>query len=226
MLSKSNIVHFRNPHVTRSSFAVKVNEENIAYATHYKYLGLVLSEHLDYALTPKVFAQSANRTLGLLIAKTKAFSGLRYYAFTKLYKSIVYPVISYGAALWATQSYNCMNAVQNRAARYFLNVGRYKPNAAVTEDIGWTPVVTKCWKTILTFWCRPVNMAGNRLNKKIFCWSNSKSGNRCKNWNFRVCKLLLELDSGEYYNLNRDISKRAILDKVLPLITQRFIELG
>ena len=138
----------------------------------------------------------------------------------------MFPVISYGAAIWATQSYNCINAVQNRAARYFLNVGRYTPNVAVTGDIGWTPVtvVTKCWKSILTFWCRTVNMDCNRLNKMIFCWSNSKSGNRCKNWNFRVCKLLLELDSGEFCNLNRDISKRAILDKVLPLITQRCIE--
>ena len=86
--------------------------------------------------------------------------------------------------------------------------------------------MTKCWKTILTFWCRTVNMDGSRLNKKIICWSNStcKSGNICKNWNFRVCKLLLELYSGEFCNLNRDVSKRAILDKVLPLITQRFFE--
>ena len=97
--SKSNIVHFRNPSVTRSNFVFKVNEENIAYATHYKYLGLVLSEHLDNALTAKVVAQSANRALGLLIAETKAFGGLQYDVFTKLYESIVFPVISYGAAI-------------------------------------------------------------------------------------------------------------------------------
>ena len=57
------------------------------------------------------------------------------------------------------------------------------------------------------------------------CWSNSNSGNRCKNWNFRVCKLLLELDSGEFCDLNRDISKRALLDTVvLPLISQQCVE--
>ena len=40
-----------------------------------------------------VFKQSANRALGLLIAKTKAFGGLQYDA----------AVISYGAALWSIQ---------------------------------------------------------------------------------------------------------------------------
>ena len=89
LISKSNIVHFRNPSEPRSYFVFKVNEEIIAYATHYKYLRLVLSEHLYYALPAKVVA---NRTLGL-IAKTKAFSGLQYDAFTKLYVSIVFPVI-------------------------------------------------------------------------------------------------------------------------------------
>ena len=128
--SKSNIVHLPNPFVPRSSFVFKVNEEIIAYATHYKYLGLVLSKHLDYALTAKIVAESANRALGLLIAKTKDVGGLQYDVFTKLYESIVFPVISYGAAIWATQLYNSINAVQNRAARYFLNVGRYTPNAA------------------------------------------------------------------------------------------------
>lgn len=38
-VAKSNIVHFRNPSVTRSTVELKVNEETVAYATHYKYLG-------------------------------------------------------------------------------------------------------------------------------------------------------------------------------------------
>ena len=70
--SKSNIVHFRIP-TKKSNFAFKANDETIEYASRYKYLGLVLAEHLDYALTAKVVSQSANRPLGLLIAKTTAF---------------------------------------------------------------------------------------------------------------------------------------------------------
>ena len=222
--TKSNIVHFRNPSVNKSNFVFKVNDVTVEYASNYKYLGLVLSEHLDNALTAKIVAQSANRALGLLIAKAKAFGGIQYDAFTKLYESMVFPVISCGASIWGTQSFKCIHAVQNRAAKYFLNVGRYTPNAAVTGDIGWTPVTTKCWKSVLRFWCRSVKMENNRLNKKVFCWSNHKSGNRCKNWNFRICKLLSDFDSEEFCDIAADINVKYMLDTILPRITQQFID--
>ena len=74
---------------------------------------------------------------GLLIAKSIALVDFQYTPFTKLFESVVCPIISYGAAIWPTQSYNCINVVQNRAARYFMNEDRYTPNAAVIGDIGW-----------------------------------------------------------------------------------------
>ena len=76
--------------ISRLSFVFKVNDETVEYASNYKYLGLVLYEHLDYALTAKIVSQSENRALGLLIAKTKAFGGLQYDAFAKLYKSMFF----------------------------------------------------------------------------------------------------------------------------------------
>ena len=127
---------------------------------------------------------------------------------------MVFPVILYGFAIWSTQSFKCINSVQNRAARYFLNVGRYTPNAAVTGDIGWTPVITKYWKSVLTFWCRNINMDNSRLNKKVFYWSNNTSGNRCKNWHFRVCKLLKDFHSSELCDISMEISKKATLERI------------
>ena len=38
-----------------------------------------------------------------VIARAKAFGGIQYNAFTMLYESMVFPVISYGDAIWATQ---------------------------------------------------------------------------------------------------------------------------
>ena len=62
------------------------NVNILAYAAQYKYLGLVLTEHLDYAATAKFFLQVVNRALGLLIAKSKEFGGLQYEPFTKLFE--------------------------------------------------------------------------------------------------------------------------------------------
>ncbi|KAL5006619.1 hypothetical protein ScPMuIL_015425 [Solemya velum] len=74
-------------------------------------------------------ARSASRALGLVIAKSRTFGDLPYQTFTKLYDSLVWPVIGYGAAIWGTTSHPCIEAVQNRALRFFMGVGRYTPSA-------------------------------------------------------------------------------------------------
>ena len=54
-------------------------------------------------------------------------------------------MIDYGSPIWGTREYTCINAVQNRAGRFFLGVGKYTPNIAVNGDIGWSLPITKQW---------------------------------------------------------------------------------
>ena len=84
-----------------------------------------------------VVAQSASRALGLLISKDKYFGGMPYECFTKCYDATVQSVIEYSAAIWGTKPFSSISAVQNRACRYFLGLGRYAPNAAINGDMGW-----------------------------------------------------------------------------------------
>ena len=72
----------------------------------------------------KVVAKSASRALGLLIAKSKCLGGVPFHVFSKLYDSMVWPVIAYGAAIWGDKSYACINAVQYRAMLFFLGTGK------------------------------------------------------------------------------------------------------
>lgn len=221
---KSNIVHFRNPSIKRSEYLFKIGDINIDYASQYKYLGLLLTEHLDYSITAKTVAQSANRALGLLISKAKSFGGLPYEAFSKLYEATVCPVITYASAVWGTESFSCINAVQNRAARYFLNVGRYTPNAAVCGDIGWKPMISTCWKSVILNWCKLVNMDQSRLNRKVFAWSNVKCGNTCKNWNFRVWQMWKKYNCDRFCDINTPVQKKDILSVILPNVENDFID--
>ena len=152
--AKSNIVHFRNPSVERSNFVFKIGDTQLNYVTQNKYLGRVLTEHLDYSISARTVAESANRALGMLIAKTKTFGGIPYEAFSKLYESTVVPVITYASSIWGCENFSCISAVQNRAARYFMNVGIHTPNAAVLGDVGWKPITYHCWKSELASWYR------------------------------------------------------------------------
>ncbi|CAG2189561.1 unnamed protein product [Mytilus edulis] len=52
----------------RPSHVFKCGDMNIATSSEYAYLGLVLNEFLDFSITAKAVARSANRALGLVIA--------------------------------------------------------------------------------------------------------------------------------------------------------------
>ena len=58
---KSNIVQFRNPSVRKTDFTFRCGCGDVITVDKYTYLGILLSEHLDYELTAKVVVQSAKK---------------------------------------------------------------------------------------------------------------------------------------------------------------------
>ncbi|MEW8544936.1 MAG: reverse transcriptase family protein, partial [Candidatus Thiodiazotropha sp.] len=189
-MDKTKVIHYRNPSKQRTDFSFTFANQRIDVISSYRYLGLVLEEHLNYDVTAKAVAKAASRALGLVISKSKSAGGLPYSVFTKLYDTVVWPTISYGASIWGTKEYSCINAVQNRACRYFLGVGKYAPNNGVNGDMGWMPPVIKQWKCVIRNYWRLKNMSDDRINKQVFVWMCNKSNLNCKNWNFRIQKQL------------------------------------
>ena len=106
--SKSKVVHYRPESVPRSSFSFSCCSSNIEIVDRYVYSGLTIQEHMDLNITANVVAQSANRALGLLIAKSKSLGGMSYDIYTKLFDSLVWSVIAYGAAVWGTRQFSCI----------------------------------------------------------------------------------------------------------------------
>jgi len=135
------------------------------------YLGVMLSEHLDLSLTAKVVAQSAGRALRLLIARCKNAGGLPFDVYTKLYNTCVVQVITYGASIWGTKSFSCIHSIHHRAMRFFLDYGKYTPNAAVFGEMSWNPISVEQWKSVCNHWHRCLNFKDFPMNKKLFEWS-------------------------------------------------------
>ena len=161
--SKSNIIHFRPNSCQRTNVTFMCGDKILQIVDRYTYLGVLFHEHLDYNVTVKSVAQSASRALGLLIAKCKILGGVPYNVFTKLYDSVVWPVINYSAPLWGVRTYSCIEAVHNRAQRFFLGVGKYTPNDGISGDMGWNPSVVRQWKTVSLYWSRLASMSVERV---------------------------------------------------------------
>ena len=87
-------------------------------------------------------------------------------------------VIEYGASIWGAKEFTCINAVKNRAMRFFMGVGKYTPNLSLYGDMGWIPNSIKQWSCILRLWSRFTKMCNTRLNKKVFLWSNRNCNNK------------------------------------------------
>ena len=190
---KSNVVHFRNNAKPRTSHVFTCGNDVIDISDSYVYLGVLFTEHLDYNQMAKHVSKSASRALGLLIAKTKCLGGVPYDTFTKLYDCMVYPIISYGAVVWGDREFSCISAVQNRACRYFLGVGKYTPNAAVSGDMGWIPAHMRTWNSVIRQYCRLSNMGHECLAARIFTWAKCKPMN-ISNWSNRIKKFLIKAD--------------------------------
>ena len=47
------------------------------------------------------------------------------------------------------KEFSCINAVQHRAGRVFMGVGKYTPNAVVNGDLGWEPHVIRQCKAVM-----------------------------------------------------------------------------
>ena len=88
--SKSKVVHYRPASIPRTNYHFSCCSSKLETVDKYVYLGLTIHEHLDWHVTTKVVTQSANRALGLLIAKSKSLGGMPYRVLTKLFDFMVF----------------------------------------------------------------------------------------------------------------------------------------
>ncbi len=64
---KTKAMHCRQKGTNRTIFHFNVNHEGIEIVDGYKYLGIVLEEHLDFSKTAELLACAAGRALGTIL---------------------------------------------------------------------------------------------------------------------------------------------------------------
>jgi hypothetical protein len=170
---KSNVVHFRKKRTLATSTLFKLGDMILTRVDKYRYLGVYLSEHLEYDIMSNNLATAAGRALGSLVNKYKSIKGLGYYTFTKMYNSGICPILDYGAEIWGFRTYPCIDAIQNRAIRSFLGVHNLTPILAMNGDFGLTQSSVRRKMAMLRYWNKVQTMAPTRMVKKIFTWEKT-----------------------------------------------------
>lgn len=140
---KTKILHFRTSTKHRSNFNFKCGTVELDFSTNYRYLGLWLNESMDFKYTVNELCKSASRAFGALYSKFISASGMSYDVYTRLYESLVEPVMFYGAGIWGLSEQKCVNYIQNKACRYFLGCYKNTSNIATRGDMGWMSPITK-----------------------------------------------------------------------------------
>ncbi len=90
----------------------KYGECELEIVDKYKYLGIVLNEHLEYCMVTMILANSAGRPLGAIYNKYRLNKGFGYNTYTKLYHSGVVPILDYCSPVWGYCNLNRIYTVQ------------------------------------------------------------------------------------------------------------------
>ena len=168
---KTKVVQFKPQGKRKCNFPFRCGDHTIEVVTKYKYLGLWFCDNIDLKYMAEQVAVSAHRALGIVIAKAKEMNGIPYECFTKLYDSLVQSVLDYGSCVWGIREFDCINAVQHRAMRFYLGVQKKTTTAAAIGEMGWTPQVIRQKLGLCRQICRYSIMNVNRLNRMIVTWA-------------------------------------------------------
>jgi hypothetical protein len=198
--SKSKVMHFRNKTVNRSNYQFKCGESNLDYVSTYKYLGVTMSEFLNYDCNVDILAQSAGRALGSVVAKFKSHQFMGYSTFTKLFDSCVCPVVEYVSGVWGFKKFKNIDMLQNRAARIFLGVHKFTPILVLEGDTGWLSPRYRRWINMLRLWNRLNNLENDRLTKVVFMNDYQLAGTNVKNWCSNIKSIFATIGEEEVYN--------------------------
>ena len=194
---KSKVVHFRQASDEPTGMEFKYGDQVLEIVPMYRYLGLDLYDTVDFSETVSGLSKSASRALGVITSKYSTHDGLDYKTYTKLFDSMVCPIMDYGCEIWGARKRDCMDVIQHRAMRTFLGVGKCAPLPMMYGDMYWIPSHARQQAAMVRYWSRLLKMPPYRLNKQIFEWDYLHA--RRGTWCYDIKKIFEKCDMSELY---------------------------
>jgi hypothetical protein len=217
--TKTQIVHFRKPRSVITPIVFKVGDKALETVHQYKYLGVILNEHLDYNVTADILAGAAGRALGAILTKFKLLNNMGYNTYSRLYDSCVVPILDYAAGVWGYGRYKECDKVQMRAQRFYLGVHKFAPNCAVSGDMGYRTTLHRRKLEMIRLWNRVIKLQIYRIPKKILLWELALGNN---NWTCDVQTVFEEVNKGDIFENQSICDMKEVDDKLLEIYRQEW----
>ena len=93
---------------------------------------------------------------------------MSYDVYTKLYRTLVEPVLLYGAGLWGHTNWREVQTLQNKACRLFSGCSPNAANTAVLEDMGFSKMKSAGLLESFRLYLRVRFTYDSRLTNKAF----------------------------------------------------------
>ncbi len=211
-IDKTKIMHFREKVTPLTNYVFKYDSLPIECVSEYKYLGILLDEHMDFQKTANLLANSAGRALGAVINKVKANKDLGFNSFTTLIDSCVIPILSYGSGVWGQKYYKTCEDVILRACRFYSGVHRLSPIPGIQGDFGWLDCRSRWIIETARLYNRFIKMDNSRINKRVFLYDKAL----CRgNWSAGFKSILTDIDLEDPWSNNSEIPMDRLKSQVV-----------
>ncbi len=214
-------MYLYHPPKTQTKFAFKLGDDGpgIDIVDSYKYLGVYLDQYLTFKTPTTILGNAAGRALGSMINKYKNMGEMGYSTYTKLFESLVCPVMDYSAAIWGNKTYDVLDNVFNRAQRFFTGVHRLCPIDGFSGDMGWITNRVR-WKIeSLRLWNRLIKTDDTRLLQRVFQWDMAcHQTNNKANFVSNVKQILCQINLKQLYKdrntVDLDYARKCLMQGV------------
>jgi hypothetical protein len=207
---KSQVVHFRKKGADRTESSFKIDDNTLDVVNSYKYLGIILDEHLSFSNAVDSLGTGGGRALGAINAKFKFLKNMGFRTYDKLFESCVLPILSYGSGVWGLSNFTAIQSVQNRAMRFFLGTHKFTPTLGLCGDMGWYPINIYHKIEMIRLWNRLIKMPDNRLTKRVFKWNLE---NQAK-WSMEVNRVLNMVEMDDCFTSKKICNIQTLSEKL------------
>ena len=132
----------------------QVGESIIDYSSHYKYLGIVLSENASNKTAISTLANQASKALLTLICGASKLSFPKPTLLCHLFDSLVRPVADYGNEIWGHTQAEELELIHRRFCKFALGLPRTTTNLACYGELGQYPLKIRRNVQIVKYWLR------------------------------------------------------------------------